>query len=279
MKLLASAVALAAALTAAQVNAAPAFTLGGYTGDIVIKFQNWESFTAGPVQGSENFGILSITSIQAGDGSGQQLWVQGQSGAELTGVFRDITVLSSTVTAGGDLNVKSTGGLLDLYINNAGSFTAAGGATQGTAGYAACPITLDCYNGISNVGGDLFLSLAFASGIDPANPAVTVDGDFDGATFPTTGDAAGYLNVTGGTYAENFDNDGFVTAFGLRDMFFQNDFCPNGTPTCTPGGPVGNWELLSDDPVRAQFIPEPGSLALLGIALLGFAGLRRRLAA
>jgi len=281
MRKLATALGIAGALLVSQANAAPIFTLtGGFTGDVVIKLQNFESFTGALAPGSENFGILRITSIEAADASGP-VWLHGQNGAEITGIFRDIIVVSTT-PVGPALNVKSTGGLLDLFINPVGSFAAAGGAGQGIGGYAAAgggcvaASTAPCYNGISNApGGGAFLSLQWNSGVDPLNPLIFIDGDFDFATFPSTGDAAGFLDVTGGPFAGLFDTNGQITPFGPRDVFAQNDFCPNGTLTC---GTVGDWQLLSDDPVRAR-IPQPSTLALLGIALIGLAGLRRKIAA
>jgi hypothetical protein len=151
---------------------------------------------------------------------------------------------------------------------------------QGTGGYTCAAFA--CYNGINDADGTpiatgaLFLSLAWASGVD-ASGVTTVDGNLIGSSFPATGTAAGYLNVTGGDYASRFDTNGQTGASGeIRDLFAQNDFCDNLGGGAACGGPVGDWQLLSDDPVRGAVIPEPGTLALLGISLLGLVGLRRK---
>lgn len=290
MKATIAATGLALGMLATTANAMPNFELaGGYTGEIEIKFNNMESFTNlgpnGEIQtGSINFGTLQITSVE-NPSLGSQLWNTGVLGAELTGVFRDITVKTvSPVFAGVD--ILSTGGVLDIYINPLGSFAAEGGYTQGLGGYLSggcAAVGGACYNGISNIaGGGLFLSLEWVPGVSLLDPTITVAGTFTGATLPATGTAQGFLQVTGGAYAGNFDTNGFLA--GTADMFAQNDFCTPGQTGCVSlaaggGAPAdGGWQLRSNDPVRANFIPEPGSLALIGLGLsaLGFASNRRR---
>ncbi|HXG02584.1 MAG TPA: hypothetical protein VNO23_04105 [Candidatus Binatia bacterium] len=275
MKRVAIALGLLMVFAATPVLAAPTFSLGGYTGPIFIKFRNFESFLDpdqnGIDPGDENFGIVNITNIT--DPLGNNLWTSGGSNGFLAGVFADVIVQSVTPFGGG-FDVESTGGILDIYLSST-----APNAGQGHAGYAAggCAPGDLCYNTISNTAdGILFLRLTFASGIDPTDGTVTVDGTFDTSTFPTTGDAAAFANVTGGAFAGMFDSDGLPTAFGPRDVFFTNRFCPNGAPGCFGGVTIGDWQLQSDDPASAIVVTQPATVLLLGTGLLGLATMVRR---
>lgn len=259
----------AALLGAAPVQAAPSIgTLDSFNGPVEIKFTNWESFTNGVTVGSENFGILSIETIKD-PLTNTALFQQGQGGQFLTGVFYGIVV--DSVSPDG-LSAKATGGTIKIYLNSSNLTP-----TLGTAGYTsgACAGSLDftCYDGIT--GGELVLELELASGVDPLDSDVTLDADFENDEFPPTGKASAYYNVVGGSLKSKFDTDTVSTPHGTRDLFAQNDFCPNGVPSCGPT--VGNWQLLSNDPIRGYVIPEPGTLAVLGVGLLGLGmAVRRR---
>ncbi|MBS0304319.1 MAG: PEP-CTERM sorting domain-containing protein [Proteobacteria bacterium] len=287
--LLTAAIALAAS---AGALAAPTFGLknlpSGWDGSFEIKFQNMEAFTGDltsfvnqattPIY---NYGVAKLSSI-VDPGSGNTIWADGDNGAEITLIFNNISVKTVTPILGG-FQVDSTGGLMSMFINPMGAFSAAGGFAQGLGGYATggCLINQLCYNGISGVaGGGAFLDLAWAAVGIVADPTVTVHGTFTSLTTPQTGTAQGYLNVTGGPYAANFDTNGQL---GGSDLFSQNDFCTPGQIGCVNlaaagGSPAaGGWPLRSNDPVRGAFVPEPGTLGLVGLALLGIgAGAVRR---
>lgn len=253
------------------------FTLaGGYVGPVKIKFSNYENLdkaTGGactPIAvGCVNYGILDVTQI-LNPVTNAVLWTKGQDGGFLSGVFNGITVASVSGSAP-NINVLSTGGVAKIYLN-----PTAIDPTLGTGGYIG-PVGGLAYNTVTNVaGGSLFLSLVFDAGCDLAGH--TVCGTFNSSTTPFSGAVgSSFLSVTGaGSHDAMFDTNGQVTALGGHsDFLSQNTFCPNGDPRC--GGPVGNWQLLSDDPIRGRVIPEPETLALVGIALfgLGFSGRRK----
>ena len=189
-----TALAAALALGTGPAMAVP-IDLGGYTGPVQIKFNNFESFTgtAGIAVSSNNFGIISVSAITTPGGT--NLWTQGKSGQFLAGVFNNLHVDTIVPNVSGGFDTTNSGGALNVYLLPV--FNPDVVAAQGLTGYATagCAPNGTCYNGITNVPGEeLALTLVFAPGQTPI-ATTTLTSSFSGTGNAITGTAAGYLNI------------------------------------------------------------------------------------
>ena len=283
----------AAVLTGATVMAAP-ITLP--VSPLFIQYTNDEQFsvsnsihstnaTTGAVTSEGNWGILQISSIVRGtaqnplgsdiQGGGTSVFSGGgPGGPQITGIFYGTNVNPGS----GGLN--ATGGVIDLYWRDVG--TANTGADLAAGFDPTRRLNQKTYTGYAEPLNPSFIFLAqlvYGPGCDSGGANHVCTG-----VAPGTGDgtAKSYQSVNlaaGGLWASQLDTNFFTLdangkPMSPQDVRSDSNFTQNGASAWNGAGDIIG--LRSNDPVRALVTPEPATLTLFGLGMLGVGFLRRR---
>ncbi|MBK7593629.1 MAG: PEP-CTERM sorting domain-containing protein [Betaproteobacteria bacterium] len=217
--------------------------------------------------GEKLLGIGRVSLIL--DISNNIIWQNGQNGRELTFYLYDFVAedISVGVLPGAPplatAQIGFTGGVVEIYSQAVGTFdpsgTQAAGVTSATAGNLFLTLAGSAVGGFGSVSGAPLTLTSLATNATNGDPLLD--------SLNLSGQA--FFDVTGGPAASNFDTNAFgcIAANGLP--------CPNSADvkpllrTACSTNVVG-WGFRGTGEAASLVIPEPGTLALLGVGLAGF---------
>lgn len=248
-------------------------------GDQLVTTAIWESVLTSSTGSLSGVGIVSKISCA---GCGGTTWLDGANNTQLTYYFGGYTVSKWYDTTGaahlaGDegagidtfANARSidfTGGFVNLYTDRVTGGLSYLDPSANPNVVNPALILADIANATD---GNLWLSYVGVTTTDISGRVGSLFSDT--ATINPVhagGSGFGYLNVVaGGLATANFDTDSFTIGAVVADARLDSSFS-------TPNS--GAWPLSGTAAIKTTAIPEPGSLALIGLGLAGMGVTYRR---
>ena len=134
---------------------------------------------------------------------------------------------------------------------------------------------IDAYTSITDQGPAWLTGSFYPGGVIPGDGLVTVLQSFDFSALVGSGNA--YADITGGTAASIFDTNSIMNVgdLAMNDMHFRFTTTVATAPLVAVGETP--WFAKLTDPIEASVVvPEPTTVVLLGIGILGMVGVAAR---
>lgn len=209
--------------------------------------------------GEDTWGIGNIDNIKVFP-TAEVLWDQAGGTRELTFIFWgfDDDYLSNPDLATGNTTIGSKLGGIKVYQDNSPDFDHGVSGVGGRTGVFA-------YTGVTD--GTLVLDLVPVA-MNPSGHTFVHNFNFSS----NSGGGGMYLSTTGlGAWDPLYDTNTQVTPIGnIADFHFSYTVRDNSNPS------VSDWTVYGDGGGEGNYIPEPASMAIFSIGMLGMGIVRRK---